>query len=66
MKYTFTCDQGHEPESFTVEAEDDEEAVQKLMEQSQGHVAEKHTEMASASPEEARQMIMSNWTKEDE
>jgi len=66
VKYTFTCDQGHEPESFTVEAEDDEEAVQKLMEQSQGHVAEKHPEMANASPEEARQMIMSNWTKEEE
>ena len=64
MKYTFTCSQGHEPETFTTEAESDDEAVEKLMEMARPHLAEKHQEMAGGSPEDAKQMIMSNWIKE--
>lgn len=64
MKYTFTCNQCDPSVDFSVEAENDDEAVDKLMESTKGHVAEKHPEMANASPEEAKQMITSNWKKE--
>lgn len=50
--------------TFTVEAENDEEALQKIMEQAGPHVAQAHPEMASVSPEETKNMIMSNWVKE--
>ena len=64
MKYSFICDQGHEPQTFTVEADNDEGAVVNLMEQTQPHLAQVHPEMAGGSPEDAKQMIMSAWTKE--
>ena len=65
MLYSFTCSQGHEPMTFTAEAENDEEALQKIMDQTQPHVAEKHSEMANMSEEEAKNMITSMWKKEE-
>lgn len=64
MKYTFTCDQGHEPVTFTTEAETDEEALEMIMKQAGPHVAEAHPDMANMSPEETKNMITSGWTKE--
>lgn len=63
MPYTFTCSQGHEPVTFTVEAENDDEALQKIMEQAQPHIAEAHPEMANMPEDQAKSMITSNWTK---
>ncbi len=63
MTYTFTCNQGHEPVSFTAEAETDEEAVQKIMEQTASHLKEVHSNMPPMSEEEAKNMIMSSWAK---
>ncbi|MEX0621641.1 MAG: hypothetical protein WD187_01455 [Candidatus Woykebacteria bacterium] len=57
MTYSFTCEQGHEPKTFTVDAENEDEAVQKLLEQTGPHVAEAHPDMANMSPAEAEQMI---------
>ena len=65
FKYIFTCAQGHDPIYFTVEAASDEEALQKLLEQSGPHAAEKHPELANMPPDQVNQMIMSNWTKEE-
>ncbi len=62
MTYTFTCSQGHEPESFTVEAENDDEALAKIKEATAGHLAEKHSDM-KMSPEEVDNLIRSSWTK---
>lgn len=64
MKYSFTCSQGHEPMTFTAEAENDEEALQKIMEQAGPHVAEAHPDMVNADPEETKKMITDSWTKE--
>ena len=64
MKYSFTCSQGHEPMTFTVEADNDDEALQKIIGQAGPHVAEVHPDMANASPEEMKNMITSSWTKE--
>lgn len=64
MTYTFTCSQGHDPITFTVEATNDEEALAKIMEQTAPHLAEKHQDMPAMSPEEAKNMIMANWQKE--
>lgn len=64
MTYTFTCQQGHvEPATFTVEADNDEQALQKIMEQAAPHLAEKHPEMANIPPEEGRNIITANWVK---
>ena len=59
MQYSFTCSQGHDPQTFTVDAENEDEAVEKLMEQTQSHLTEKHSDMPSMSPEEAKNMIRS-------
>ncbi|MEX0616375.1 MAG: hypothetical protein WD231_01015 [Candidatus Woykebacteria bacterium] len=64
MKYSFTCNQGHEPVTFTAEADSDDEALQKIMEQAGPHAAEVHPDMANKSPEEMKQMITGSWTKE--
>ncbi len=63
MTYTFTCDQGHEPQVFTVDAENDDEAVEKIAEATKTHVGESHPEMASVSPEEAMNMIRNKMVK---
>jgi len=55
---------GHEPMTFTAEADNDEEALQKIMEQASPHIAEVHPEMASKSPEEMKEMITNSWMKE--
>lgn len=64
MTYTFTCDQGHDPITFTAEAENDEEALQKIMEQAQPHISEKHSELANMPEDQVKNLIMSSWKKE--
>lgn len=61
-KYSLTCNQSHEdaPETFTVEADSDDEAVGKMLEVSKAHGAEKHSEAASMSEEEAKNWVTSN------
>ena len=63
MTYTFTCAQGHEPETFSVEAENDQEALQKIMAKSGPHVAKVHAELANMPEDQAKQMIISNLVK---
>lgn len=65
MVYTFTCSQGHEPVEFKVEASNDDEALAKIMEEAKGHLAEAHPDMAGMSPEQAKQIITSSWTKSE-
>ncbi len=62
MTYTFTCSQGHDPVSFSVEAETDDEALAKLKEQAGPHLAEAHPDM-NMSPEEGDNLIRSTWVK---
>lgn len=63
MTYTFTCSQGHEPITFTVEAENDDEALQKIMEQSGSHVQEAHPELANMPEDQVKGLITGNWIK---
>ena len=63
MTYTFTCAQGHEPKTFTVDADNDDDALAKIMEQAGPHLAEAHADMANMPPEDAKKMITSAWTK---
>lgn len=62
MTYSLTCDEGHEPETFTVEAENDEEAMALMMAKSKGHADIKHPEMLMTE-EEVKAFISSHWTK---
>ena len=64
MTYSFTCEQGHEPVTLTVEAENDEEALQKRIEQSAPHLQAAHPEMANVPEDQAKNIIMSNWVKQ--
>lgn len=59
MQYSFTCTDG---EVFTVDAQNDEEAVSKLMEATRVHLAEKHADM-NMSDEQAMNMIRSAMKK---
>ncbi|MDP2671453.1 MAG: hypothetical protein Q8P13_03265 [bacterium] len=67
MKYTMTCNQGHEDEPFTasVEAENDDEAMGKMMEEVKPHLAEKHSDLAGKSDDELKEMIVGMWSKEE-
>ncbi len=64
MTYTFTCDQGHEPMTFSAVADSDEEALEKIMAQAGPHVASAHPDMANMSEEDTKNMITSAWRKE--
>ena len=64
MTYSFTCEQGHEPVTLTVEAENDEEALQKLMAEAAPHLQSAHPEMANMPEEDAKNIILSNWVKQ--
>ncbi len=64
MMYSKVCDNGHEGETLSVEAGNDEEAMGKMMEAVKAHLAEKHQEM-TMSEEEMKTDIMNSWTKSD-
>ena len=64
MTYTFTCEQGHDPVTFTVEAENDDEALEKIMVQAGPHLQEAHPEMANMPPDQAKNIITGAWKKE--
>lgn len=64
-KYIFSCDMDHEVMSFEAEAEIDEEAVTKLLEQTKTHTAEMHADMAGKSDEELMEMIRGGMKKEE-
>lgn len=64
MKYTFECSQGHEPMTMTVEAENDDEAMEQMMGQAKAHLGEHHPDMANMSDDEVKNMIMQGWKKE--
>src|SRR3990167_3423103 len=63
VTYAMTCDQGHDPVTMTVEADSDEEAMEKMMADSRSHAEVMHAEMAGMSDEERRSFIEANWTK---
>jgi len=65
VKYTFQCSQGHDPETMEVEAMNDDEAMEKLLPMAKEHLAAKHSEMASMSDEDVKNMIMGGWKKEE-
>ena len=67
-KYSFDCEmggEGHESEHFEVEADNDDEALGKMMEEMKPHGEKFHPEMAGKSPEELKEMITSTWKKEE-
>ncbi|HSW37561.1 MAG TPA: hypothetical protein VLG37_04320 [Candidatus Saccharimonadales bacterium] len=53
---------GHEPQTMTVEAMDDDEAMEKMMAMQKAHLAEKHSDMPMTD-DQVREHIMSHWTK---
>lgn len=63
MTYSMVCEDGHEPETLTVEAMDDEEALMKMMEKSKAHLDNKHPGMPAMTEEESKAFISSHWTK---
>jgi hypothetical protein len=61
--YTFTCDEGHEPETMTAEADNDDDAMAVIMEKAEAHAGEKHPEMAGMTDQERMDHIKQRWTK---
>lgn len=64
MTYTFTCEQGHEPKTFTADAENDDEAMETIMAMAKDHLGEVHSDM-TMTDEEIKNMIMGAWTKDE-
>jgi len=56
-KYTFTCEQCSPAVDFTVEAENEDEAVKKLMEETKGHVGDQKENSKWVNPEEASGLL---------
>ncbi len=63
MTYSLVCAEGHEPETITVEAMNDEDAMMKLMPKSKEHLDVNHSEMANMPEDQAKAFISSHWTK---
>lgn len=63
MKYIMICNQGHVPETMTVEAQNDDEAMSKMMELAKSHNALNHPEKVMTD-EELMEYIKENWKKE--
>ena len=61
--YTFVCQQGHEPETMTVQAEGDDEAMTKMMPLAKDHLAKVHQGGPVMSDEQVMGMIKGGWTK---
>ncbi|MDI6857999.1 MAG: hypothetical protein QME71_06760 [Dehalococcoidia bacterium] len=61
MKYSFTCPACGHP--LTVEAQNDEDAVERLMERGESHMLEMHPESSNVSEEEMRGMVRSQMRK---
>jgi hypothetical protein len=59
-----TCDQDHESETITVEADNDESALEEMTGKMKAHLAENHSDK-NMSDDETREYIKANWTKED-
>lgn len=62
VTYSMNCSQGHEPEMISVEAENDDDAMMKMMDTCKAHFAAKHQDM-TMSDEEMGNFIKGNWTK---
>jgi predicted small metal-binding protein len=63
MTYTFTCAQGHDSVTFSVDAENDDDALVKIMEKAAPHLASAHPEMANMPEDEAKKLITGSWVK---
>lgn len=63
MKYLLDCKEEHEPETLSVMADSDDEALEKMVAEVKKHEAEKHPQM-SMSEKEMEEYIKSNWRKE--
>jgi transcription initiation factor IIE alpha subunit len=61
MKYSFTCPACGHP--LTVEAHDDQEAIDKLMDRGETHMQEMHREGFNVSQEQMRGMVRSQMKK---
>lgn len=60
------CDTDHdEPMTLTVEADNDDEAMDMMMEEVKAHLGEMHEDMADKSDEELKEMILGKWKKEE-
>ncbi len=64
LQYTFVCSLGHQPETMTVEALSDDEALEKMMILARDHIAKKHSAMPPMSEEQMMSMIKTTWTKQ--
>jgi hypothetical protein len=64
-KYILDCDMQHEPMHFEVEAENDDEAVTKMLSQLKPHVEQFHPDMAGKSNEDLMGFIKTKWHKAD-
>lgn len=64
-KYTFTCEQGHEPMVMEVEADSDDQAMEMMLAKAKEHMGANHADMAEMTDDQMKQMIMDGWKKEE-
>ena len=60
--YSLMCDQGHDAETMTVEAMNDDEAMEMMMAKCKDHFMAKHPDM-NMTDDQVKDHIMSHWTK---
>jgi hypothetical protein len=58
--------EGHDPMTFSVEADNDAEALTEMTKELMPHASEFHPNLADKTPEELNEMITSKWEKTDE
>lgn len=62
--YSYDCDMDHEKETITVEADNDDAAMEMMMAKVKSHLGEKHSDMAEMSDDDMKAQIMGGWKKE--
>lgn len=63
MTYTFVCQQGHDPLTMTVEADNDDMAMTEMMTKAKEHLAAVHSGGPQMTDDQVKAMIQSGWTK---
>ena len=64
QRYSFVCSLGHSPETMTVDAINDDEALEKMMVLARMHISQKHSDMPPMSEEQMMSLIKTTWTKQ--
>ena len=64
IQYSFACSLGHEPETMSVYALGDDEALEKMLLVAHDHMQKMHGNLPPMTEEQLMSLIKTRWTKQ--